>query len=125
MRIAPISSLNSPNNYKPNFNAALYVQQGSYAKADEITYDRFSTVMDKFKKKLADDPLHPEDVVVVSPIKHNTEVKTARGKVNANLKVSIDEYSSDFYYNSDRSTDSIAQDLYNTYKHVRYLRHYT
>ena len=122
MNIAPISILNST--YKPNFNASLYVQSGSYAKTDETSYDSFQRVMDKFKKKLAQDPLHPEDLVVVSPIRHDSPVKTARGTVNANLKISIDDYSSNFYYNAYCSSDTIANDLYNTYKHVRYLRHY-
>ena len=122
MRIAPISLNNT--NYKPNFNASLYVQSGSYAKSGETTYDSFQRVMEKFREKLAKDPLHPEDLVVVSPIKHKTLVKTSRGSVDANLKIAIDDYSSDFYYNPYRNASDIAEDLYNTYKHVRYLRHY-
>lgn len=122
MRIAPVNTFS--RNYSPNFNASLYVQSGSYAKSGESTYDSFQRVMDKFKEKLAKDPLHPEDLVVVSPIKHNSPVKTSRGIVDANLKISIDDYSSDFYYNPSRYSSDIAEDLYNTYKHVRYLRHY-
>ncbi len=33
-------------------------------------------------------------------------------------------FSCDFMYNNDRTTEQIAEDLYNTYKHLRYEKYY-
>lgn len=121
MNVTPINSFNRVQ--RPSFNASLYVQPGTRTKTDDSDW-HFDMVMDEFKKKLADDPLHPEDVVVVSPIKHKSQVKTSYGAADANLKIAIDNYSSAFLYNQYMPYSRIAEDLYNTYKHVRYLRHY-
>ena len=41
-----------------------------------------------------------------------------------NMEVAINKSRSGFLYNDDRYASQIAEDLYNTYKHVRYLEHY-
>ena len=41
-----------------------------------------------------------------------------------NLELSIKNSSTGFYYNDSRSKEQIAEDLFNAYKHVRYLAHY-
>lgn len=41
-----------------------------------------------------------------------------------NLELAINESKCGFYYNDDHSKEQIAEDLFNAYKHVRYVEHY-
>lgn len=123
MRISNIGQ--NYQDYKPSFNAKLVVKDDAFRLIKNETYTNFKSVMDSFRKKLASDPINPEDTVIVSTIKHDSPVKTFSGDQNANLKVAIDDCSSNFYYDSKRYNSQLAEDLYNTYKHVRYLRHYS
>ena len=43
---------------------------------------------------------------------------------NENLEIAINKSKTGFYYNDERSEEQIAEDLFNAYKHVRYLEHY-
>jgi len=123
MRISSIGPNYQGN--QPSFNAKLVVKDDAFKLIKNENYSNFRTVMDSFRKKLASDPINPEDTVIVSSIKHDSPVKTYSGDQNANLKVAINEYSSNFYYNPRRYNSQIAEDLYNTYKHVRYMCHYS
>lgn len=41
-----------------------------------------------------------------------------------NLELGINRSKCGFYFNNERTAEEISEDLYNAYKHVRYLEHY-
>lgn len=49
---------------------------------------------------------------------------TAHTMEKENMEIAINLSRSGFLYNDERSAKQISEDMYNTYKHVRYLEHY-
>lgn len=141
MRISPIGVMNYntkrvsvkrnndsgeiPTETQPNFKAHLKVSstaegaiKGSLSKFREACY--------LLGQKLESETLHRSDVVWITQIYRNAESIPTGGLKTAkeNLEISINDSRTGFYYNEDRSTEQIAEDMFNAYKHVRYVEHY-
>lgn len=112
----------------------------------------WDTIIDAFKKKLKDDPIKPYDVVELKaiPSKKSKSVYTGKSEwtkfeytsystegnstktayydkpiyESEDLEVSINRSREGFLLNNNRSTWDIIDDLYNTYKRVRYKEHF-
>ena len=55
---------------------------------------------------------------------HDAPARTICDFKREDLEIAINNSKSGFCYNDNRSEEQIAEDMYNTYKHVRYLEHY-
>ena len=121
-------------------------------KLDRLTWDKIITL---FKDTLRNDPVKPNDLVQLRAFPSNKipgTVYTGKSKlveymyssystqrresyqkafreepINGyeDLELSINKSSSGFMLNTDRTIYQIADDLYNTYKRVRYLEHFS
>lgn len=141
MKISPISVMNyntkSPNvkrnndseeiptETQPNFKAHLKVSSTA-EEAIKGSLSKFREACYLLGQKLEAETLHKSDVVWITRIYRSAKsVPTGELKTSKeNLEIAINDSSTGFYYNDTRSTEQIAEDMFNAYKHVRYVEHY-
>lgn len=122
----------------PTFKAKLVVANDAYC-AVKSTKNKFERAVEHFRHKLALDTINPEDTVIlrklvgkakevytggVGNMSKNAGSATVSAWEKENLEIAINNSRTGFYYNDYRSEEAIGEDMYNAYKHVRYLEHY-
>ena len=126
MRISPIN-----NKSNPGFNANLYITKEAKAlmrnSLNTSRWDVFKLEL-KLSSKLADE-VPQSDTCVIDKIskKLRDELPVSPfnyGYEKPQFEVRIQDKVTGFYFNTRRTISQIAEDMYNAYKHVRYLKHY-
>lgn len=113
----------------------------------------WNEIIESFKKKLRNDPIKPNDLGVLRALPREKAKSVYTGKVQTresgyyqygiggsatwipitkqepvyeseDLEVSINKSREGFMLNTNDSAEEIADDLYNTYKRVRYKEHF-
>ena len=166
MKILPINiqssnskcqkSISDVHNSSQAFKARLLVQSS----ANKVGLKKFNDcrgiwneIIESFKKKLRNDPIKPNDLVVLRALPREKAKSVYTGKErfrefeypsydeagcghyrkgllkeavyeNEDLEVAINRSSEGFMLNTNYSAGEIADDLYKTYKRVRYKEHF-
>lgn len=113
----------------------------------------WNEIIESFKQKLRNDPIKPHDLVVLRALPWEKAKSVYTGEVEEyeqqyyihdghgsgqhikykakrpryryeDLEVSINNSKEGFMLNTNNSAEEIAEDLYNTYKRVRYKEHF-
>ena len=132
MKVSQVSYCSSVYNCKPknvtrkqtSFKADVGLYWGVRRSLGE-NKDKFKSVISKLKEKLAKDPINTEDTLMIGSCDGIFKVDTKYGPKKANLELQIGNTNTPFYYNKESSEDELVEQLYNGYKHTRYVEHYT
>ncbi len=131
MQISPINKSNHAGQTNPNFQAELYITKAAKSVmrfALKTSRWDIAVLERDLTKKLADEVPY-SDVFIVDKISKDTEKFHSYSPFNygyerPQLEVRLQDKVTGFFFNTERTISQITEDLYNSYKHVRYLQHY-
>ena len=131
MQISPINKSNPIGKTNPNFQAELYITKAAKSVMRYgLKTSRWDIAMleRNLTKKLANEAPY-SDVFIVDKISKDTERFHSNSPFNygyetPQLEVRLQDKVTGFFFNTERTISQITEDLYNSYKHVRYLQHY-